>query len=131
MLESGMEKLTWAERIWPYAMVAAVVTAADYAIFITLIKTVGLAPVIANVCSWAVAVVVAYGLHSAFTFKMPISLKGFIGYVVVCLSTLILGTAVLAISMIYITPIAAKVASTILVFTASFALSHLTVFRTV
>jgi putative flippase GtrA len=126
-----MKKLAWAQRVCPYTIVAAVVTAVDYAIFITLIRLAGVAPVIANVCSWAGTVVVAYGLHSAFTFKEPISFKGFIGYVAVCLSTLILGTAIIAISMIYITPITAKIASTILVFTISFALSHLTVFRTV
>jgi putative flippase GtrA len=126
-----MQKQTWAERICPYATVAAVVTAVDYAIFITLIRLAGVAPVTANVCSWAVAVVVAYGLHSAITFEVPLSIRGFLGYAAICLSTLILGTAVLAISMIFITPIAAKVASTILVFIASFSLSHLTVFRTV
>lgn len=126
-----MQIPAWAERLGPYAIVAAIVTAIDYSIFVALIKMAGIFPVTANVCSWAVAVVVAYGLHSAFSFETPVSLKGFLGYVAVCLSTLILGTAVLAISMIFITPIAAKVASTIVVFSVSFALSHLTVFRTV
>ena len=86
-------------------------------------------PLVANVCSWAVAVVVAYGLHSAFTFEIKISLNSFARYVAVCLSTLILGTALLAIFSAFVPVLTAKVASTIVVFTASFALSHLTVFR--
>jgi putative flippase GtrA len=126
-----MEKPTWAERILPYTIVAAGITVFDFSIFATMIKTIGVAPVVANACSWTAAVIVSYALHSAFTFKMPISFKGFIGYVMVCLSTLILGTAIIAISTIYIDPMAAKAVSILLVFTVSFALSHLAVFRTV
>ena len=124
-----MKKPWWARRFGPYTVVAAVVTAVDYAIFITLIKIVGVAPVIANVCSWAVAVVVAYGLHSAFTFDTNISLRNFARYVAVSLSTLILGTSFLVILTAFASPLTAKVVSTIFVFTVSFALSHLTVFR--
>jgi putative flippase GtrA len=125
-----MQLPRWAERIGPYAIVASIVTIIDYSVFITLVRMTGIAPILANVCSWAVAVVAAYGLHSTITFDMPASMRGFLGYVAVCLSTLIIGTSILAISLLYITPIAAKAASTIIVFAASFALSRATVFRT-
>jgi putative flippase GtrA len=120
-----------ARRFTPYTVVSPIVTLSDYTVFFFLIKAINIEPLIANVCSWAVAVALTYILHTALTLEVPISLKGFMGYVAVCLSTLVLGTAFIAISMTYITPIAAKVASTVFVFAVSFALSHLTVFRTV
>jgi putative flippase GtrA len=126
-----MKEFAWVQRVGTYTIVSAAVTAVDYSIFIMLVKLAGFTPVTANICSWAVAVGVAYCLHSVFTFDKSISLAGFLGYVAVCLSTLILGTSIIAVWAIYVTPIAAKIASTILVFTASFALSRMTVFRTV
>jgi putative flippase GtrA len=125
-----MQIPAWAKRVGPYTLVSTIVTASDYTVFFFLIRALTVEPLIANLCSWAVAVAVAYGLHSAFTFDVKISLHNFARYVAVCLSTLILGTALLAIFTAFVPTLTAKVASTILVFTASFALSQLTVFRT-
>lgn len=124
-----MRTPAWVGRIGPYAIVASAVTVVDYSTFIALTWLAGMAPIPANICGWAVAVVVAYGLHSAYTFKNSISWRSFFGYVAVCLTTLVIGTACLSVFMIFITPLAAKVASTVVVFAVSFALSHSTVFK--
>jgi putative flippase GtrA len=107
---------SWATRIGPYTIVSAIVTACDYTVFFSLIRTLNMAPLLANACSWAVAVVVAYALHSVVTFDTRMSLKNFAHYAAICLSTLILGTAFLAAFTAFASPLVAKVASTILIF---------------
>src|ERR1700681_2225519 len=104
-----MQIPTWARRVGPYTLVSTIVTASDYTVFFLLIRALNIEPLVANVCSWAVAVVVAYGLHSAFTYDTKISLHNFARYVAVCLSILILGTAILAIFTAFIPVLTAKV----------------------
>lgn len=119
------------ETLGVYGIVAVIVTALDYGSFAALVTLAGCHVALANVCGWAIAQPVGYLLHARWTFDAPRSWRGFFGFVALALVTLVLGTAFVVVANLFITPLAAKAASVILVFTVSFALSHLVLFRKV
>jgi putative flippase GtrA len=116
-----------------FAAVGIVNTLVDFGVFSFAFLVLGLPIVIANICSWAVAVSGSYVMNSLITFRIEsqrgLRLKSYIGFVVSQIAGLVANTATVVIASYFMPVLVAKVLAIAVSFVVNFSLSHFLVFR--
>jgi putative flippase GtrA len=116
-----------------FAGVGVVNTLVDFGVFSFAFLVVGLPIVIANICSWAVAVTGSYVMNSLITFRIEsqrgLRLKSYIGFVVSQIAGLVANTATVVAAALFMEVLKAKVLAIAVSFVVNFSLSHFFVFR--
>ena len=116
-----------------FAVVGAINTVIDYAVFWALISFTPLSPILANVISFSLGAANSFLMNSTITFGGPhtnhCSYKSAQRFVLVVFLCLALSTAIVAVGVQFIHPLAAKLISIIVNFTVGYLLSSRFVFR--
>jgi putative flippase GtrA len=125
----------WTSFVRPslFAVVGAVNTAFDYAVFWGLISFTPLSPILANVISFSLGAANSFVMNSTITFAGPHtnhcsykSARRFVAVVFLCLA---LSTAIVAVGVQIIHPLAAKLISIVVTFTVGYLLNSRVVFH--
>lgn len=78
-----------------FGIVGVLATLVHYVSALLFVEGVGLAELTANFLAYCLAVGVSYFGHAIFTFRAPVSKKGFLKFIVVSLTALALSQALL------------------------------------
>ena len=114
-----------------FAVVGAINTAIDYTVFWALISFTPLSSILANVISFSLGAANSFLMNSTITFggshhRSYKSARRFVAVVLLCLA---LSTAIVAVGVQFIHPLAAKFISIVVTFTAGYLLNSRFVFR--
>ena len=116
-----------------FALIGAVNTVIDLAVFLTAYNLVGLPLVPANVLAWLVAVSCSYVMNSFTTFAVEsgrkLTLRSYVTFVASGIAGVIANTTVLVLASFWMPVIAAKLLAILVSFGVNFSLSHFVVFR--
>ena len=116
-----------------FAAVGAINTAIDYGVFWFLIGFTPLSPVLANIISFSLGAANSFLMNSTITFGDPdtthCNYKSAWRFFAVVLLCLAISTAIVAVGVRFIHPLAAKLISIVVTFTAGYLLNSRFVFR--
>ncbi|MCA1406405.1 GtrA family protein [Ensifer sp. IC3342] len=112
-----------------FAVVGAVTTALDFVLFTALVA-VGAMPALANLFSYSCGILVSYLLHRSWTFGARGSPVLALKFVVSTLAGLMISTCLVALFVMIMPALIAKILSVPLVFIWNYLMARLWVFRT-
>nr|WP_255647725.1 GtrA family protein [Ensifer sp. IC4062] len=112
-----------------FAVVGAVTTALDFVLFTALV-TIGALPALANLFSYSCGILVSYLLNRSWTFGARGSPVLALKFVASTLAGLLISTCLVALFVMIMPAVIAKILSVPLVFIWNYLMARLWVFRT-
>lgn len=130
--ESARERATIFKLV-SFGSIGVVNTAIDFGVFSLGYYLLGLPIVVANMCSWAVAVTCSYLLNSTITFSIDgrreLVVRNYLAFVLAQMAGFAANTATVVIASHFMPVLLGKLLATGASFIVNFALSHFVVFR--